>query len=123
MNETATNKRTSAGAGWVNILLGLWVGVSPFVLGFSRNTAAMWSNIAVGVAVVFLAVASEWGNGLVPALIVPLGAWLFWSPFFLGFSDAAFLGNNIIMAFVVISGAVCSEYMRSTDVPGISPHS
>ena len=123
MNKAATNKRTSAGAGWGNILLGLWVVVSPFVLGFSRNAAAMWSNIAVGAAVVFLAVASERGNGLVPALIVPLGAWLFWSPFFLGFSGAAFLANNIIMAFAVISGAVCREYLRSTDVLETSPHS
>jgi hypothetical protein len=123
MNKAATNKRTSAGAGWVNILFGLWVGVSPFVLGFSRNTAAMWNNFAVGVGIVFLAVASEWGNGLVPVLIVRLGAWLFWSPFVLGFSSAAFLGNNILMSFVVISVAASSEYLRSTDAPGISPRS
>lgn len=120
MNTATTNKQTPTVASWVNILLGVWVGISPFVLGFSRNTPAMWNNIAVGVAIVLLASVSGWRNGALPALIVLLGAWLFASPFVLGFSRTAFLWNNVIMAFVVIAGAAISEELRSINFRGTS---
>lgn len=39
---------------WANLLLGLWLTVSPWVLGFT-HTRAMHFSIGVGVAVTFLA--------------------------------------------------------------------
>jgi hypothetical protein len=39
---------------WANLLLGLWLIVSPWLLGFA-HTRAMHFSIAVGVAVAFLA--------------------------------------------------------------------
>jgi hypothetical protein len=39
---------------WVNLLLGLWLIVSPWLLGFA-HTRAMHFSIAVGAAVTFLA--------------------------------------------------------------------
>ncbi|SPE60349.1 conserved membrane hypothetical protein [Verrucomicrobia bacterium] len=120
MNTVSTGKQTSTGAGWVNILLGTRVVVSPFLLGFSRDTAAMWNNIAVGAAVVLLALVSGRVNETVPALIVPLGMWLFASPFVLGFSSTAFLSNNLIMAFGVIAGGLIREGLRPKDSPGIT---
>jgi hypothetical protein len=39
---------------WVNLLLGVWLIVSPWVLGFT-HTRAMHFSIAVGAAVAFLA--------------------------------------------------------------------
>lgn len=53
--ETATN---SAGewSGWVAALAGLWILVSPFVLGgVIQEGAAMWSNAAAGVVALILA--------------------------------------------------------------------
>ncbi len=35
--------------------LGLWLAVSPWVLGFSALNLALWNSIAVGVVVVLLA--------------------------------------------------------------------
>jgi len=35
-----------AGVSWVNILLGIWVILSPFVLGFGQHSMARWSNVA-----------------------------------------------------------------------------
>ena len=101
----------------VQLVLGLWVIFSPFILGFSANRAAMWNNIAVGLACLFLATGSGWENGGVQALIVPLGAWLFMSPFVLGFSRAAFVLNNVIAAFHIIAVGLICEGWRST-VPG-----
>lgn len=36
---------------WINLLIGIWLIVSPFVLGFSMHTAAMWNFIVVGIIV------------------------------------------------------------------------
>jgi hypothetical protein len=44
---------------WVNLLLGLWLIVSPWVLGFA-HTRGMHFSIGVGAAVTFLAALELW---------------------------------------------------------------
>ena len=44
---------------WINLLLGLWLIVSPWVLGFA-HTRAMHFSIGVGAAVAFLAALELW---------------------------------------------------------------
>lgn len=91
----------------VNVILAIWLVVSPFVLGLSHNIALTCSNIAVGIALILVEVATELGGAALQALVVPLGVWLFASPFVLGFPNAGFLANNIILAFVTIAvGAI-----------------
>jgi hypothetical protein len=34
---------------YVNIILGLWLMVSPFIFGYAYNTAAFWNTEVVGV--------------------------------------------------------------------------
>ncbi|MFQ5754470.1 MAG: SPW repeat protein [Acidiferrobacterales bacterium] len=36
---------------WVNLVLGLWLIISPFVLGFYDQTMAAWNHIIVGLLV------------------------------------------------------------------------
>lgn len=43
---------------WVNLMLGAWTIVSPWVFGYSPNGAAMWNNIILGAAVIVLAIVS-----------------------------------------------------------------
>lgn len=45
---------------WVNLLAGLWAIVSPWLLGFSGLTSAMWTHVAVGVIVAVLAGGEFW---------------------------------------------------------------
>jgi len=40
---------------WLNALLGVWVMISPWVLGFHNSQAAAWNNILLGLAVIVLA--------------------------------------------------------------------
>lgn len=40
---------------WTTVALGVWLVVSPWVLGFAMMPAAMWNAVAVGVAVASLA--------------------------------------------------------------------
>lgn len=37
---------------WVKLGLGVWVFVSPWVLGFSGINLAMWSNVIAGLLIV-----------------------------------------------------------------------
>lgn len=51
--------------GWlnvVNIVAGIWLIISPFVLGFTTNTAAMWNAIILGIIVLVIAAVSAYGG-------------------------------------------------------------
>ncbi len=40
---------------WINVLLGIWLFISPWVLGFSTLTAAAWTAWILGILVVIAA--------------------------------------------------------------------
>ncbi len=103
---------------WGNVVLGLWVFISPWVLQQATATGAeaagaatsgaIWNLYIVGIAVAALAVAAlvafqaweEWTN-------VALGAWLLISPWALGFSSSALLMWNAVIVgalIVVLAG-------------------
>ena len=46
---------TQAWLSWVNLVLGAWVFISPFVLGFTSNQVALWDNLIFGAVVFVLA--------------------------------------------------------------------
>ncbi len=45
---------------WLNLIVGLWVLVSPWVLGFHTNTTAMTVHVVVGILVAVLAAIELW---------------------------------------------------------------
>jgi SPW repeat len=45
---------------WLNLALGLWVLVSPWVLGFTTQTNARWAHVIVGLIVAVLAGVKLW---------------------------------------------------------------
>jgi hypothetical protein len=45
---------------WVNLLLGVWVLVSPWVLSFSAQTTARWAHVGIGLIVAVLAGLRLW---------------------------------------------------------------
>ena len=100
--------RTSKVLNWIVALAGLWELLSPFILGYSAMTVAMWNAIIFGVILIitglWAALTTEmgaekilnWFNALV-------GLWLVVSPFILTFSAAMVpLWNGIIVGVVVI---------------------
>lgn len=48
---------------WINVVAGLWVLISPFVLGFVGSAAAMWTSVIIGAAVALLAAVELWMLG------------------------------------------------------------
>jgi hypothetical protein len=45
---------------WLNLIVGLWVLVSPWVLGFSGTTRPMAVHVVVGIVVAVLAAVEIW---------------------------------------------------------------
>jgi len=45
---------------WINLIVGLWTIISPWVLKFSGNSDAMRTNVAIGVIVAVLAAIEIW---------------------------------------------------------------
>jgi len=112
------SRRRPIEAELVNILLGIWLIFSPFLLGFSQNASAKWTNIAVRIALVLVALVGGWAEGAVQGLVIPLGVWLFAAPFVLGSPAAAFLANNVCMAFFVVAAGANTEGLSLPQEPG-----
>jgi SPW repeat-containing protein len=45
---------------WVNLVLGIWALIAPWVLGFSAVAAAMWVHVIAGIVVAALAAGNIW---------------------------------------------------------------
>jgi hypothetical protein len=103
-NDTSYVQTTSSTSNGIDILAGVWLILAPFILSFSGLATATWNNIIVGAVVVVLAIislastrstASRWLNALA-------GAWLFFSPFILGYSTASrALWNDLILGAII----------------------
>lgn len=88
----------------LNMIAGLWLIISPFILGFTTRAAAMWVAVVVGIIVMLLAciraanpqrhIGLSWLNLL-------LGLWLIVAPFVLGFAAATPTWNSVILGIIV----------------------
>jgi hypothetical protein len=116
MNEQRVNMRERSASGasgnsWVNTLLGIWMIISPFVLGF-HSSKAIWNNVITGVVVGILAIIRwsihqpgwSWLNLI-------LGIWLVISPFVFFLSGAA-MWNNVILGFIIAALALTNTYSK-----------
>ena len=119
MNSSATFKNEPAElrvATIVSILLGAWVLVSPFVLGIPSKSAVMWSNVAVGVVAIVLALVSG-KQGALRGMTIVVATWLFASTFVLDFFGLGFMWNNVISAFALVAETAYSGALRSFPSP------
>lgn len=92
----------------LSLILGLWLIVSPWVLGFTGIGAAMWNAVVFGIVVALMALAAlttfrdweEWTD-------MAIGAWLAISPWVLGFATgtegSALTGNFVVAGLLVLA--------------------
>lgn len=111
MTSTA-KKQTAFGGGWIIIPLGIWVLISPFVLGYDGEKAGILSTAIVGALLVLVGIMAEWVNGDLVSLSVPLAAWLFISAFVLELWGLPLLWSNVILTFLTMMCAGISEGIR-----------
>ena len=105
MNEVLTKQNTLRPNG-LNVVLGIWVLISPFALGFASMQAAMWNDIATGIAVLVLAAVRSTQNQASAVFNVLLGGWLIVSAFVLGFSTPVPFWNNIVLGIIIAISAL-----------------
>jgi hypothetical protein len=87
---------------WCNLLLGIWLCLSPWVLGFADERAAAENAVAVGVLIVvaevftfsMLRVLEEWIN-------VVLGLWLVASIWALGITASAAKADFVVSGLLI----------------------
>ena len=51
-NQATTAKSLS----WINTILGVWLVIAPFIVGYSKLAGALWNDIIVGILVAVLSV-------------------------------------------------------------------
>ncbi len=89
-------------ASGISFLFGLWLIISPFVMGFSTLSAmAMYDAVIVGVIVAILSLIRFFSPGSSTALNwinALLGLWLIISPFVLALSGVA----GVLVNFVIV---------------------
>ena len=90
---------------WVNLILGVWLFISPWALGFSGNATASWNAWIVGIAIVAFAAATVSMPQVWEEVVnIGLGVWLVVSPWALKITgernaeiDAVIVGLLVIV--------------------------
>lgn len=99
---------------WVNLLIGIWLFVSPWVMGYSTVQAPALNAYVMGAALILLTAIAlyiprrweEWVNSII-------GLWMVVSPWILGFSAmTAVTWNAAIIGLAVL--AISLEATRSS---------
>ena len=104
----------------VTILLGVWILISPMVLGFAPGQRDVtWNSWVIGV--VLLIVAAGRAAAQVPkfwqeAANLVLGIWLILSPWILEFSAHAPARNSTLVAGIVVAGIALWAMLVDIDV-------
>src|SRR5215472_13043490 len=106
MNEQGIRvpERSRGSSSLVNVLLSVWIIISPFVLGL-HAPKAIWNNVVTGILVGVLAII-RWAMGRPGCSWVNLflGIWLVISPFALVLGSVA-MWNNVILGIIVAAFA------------------
>lgn len=98
----------------INILLGLWLMISPGLLQFEK--AASNNNYIVGPMVLTFAITALWGvNRSARFLNVATGIWLAVSPFIIGFQSSVAIWSTVlsgvlIAGFSFVRGSIKRNY-------------
>ena len=88
----------------INLILGIWMIVSPWALNYSADKNPTWNAVTLGILIGLAALFAlyrvmaweEWGN-------VVLGVWLVISPWVLSFSNITTAMANAVIVGVVVA--------------------
>ena len=89
----------------MNLLVGIWVFLSPWVIGYHSGGAVISICVIVGISLSFSAIAALTAFRLWEEWVkLVLGVWLLVSPWLLGFSGVTALMWNAVLsgAFIVV---------------------
>lgn len=89
---------------WVNLLLGVWLFVSPWALEYAADGAAAWNAYVMGAAIVVLAAIAAYMPKTWEEIINTLaGVWLILSPYALGFASSTLVALHTVVVGVLVT--------------------
>jgi hypothetical protein len=92
---------------WLNLVLGIWICVSPWALNFTDNASATRIAVAVGFLIIVSEVFTFWAlRSLEEWINVLLGAWLIISAWLLDISPSITKIDFIVSGVAVVLLAV-----------------
>jgi hypothetical protein len=132
MNEVSsrypkyTRQQADTGVSVINVLIGIWLIISPFVvMAFSQFGNMRTNNVIVGILVGLVALFRASGSAKADwswANVI-LGLWLIISPFALGASSSAtVVWHNVIAGIVVALLALSRAFVRHPLEPHNAAH-
>jgi hypothetical protein len=92
-----------------NIVLGLWLLVSPFAFGYDSVSPAMWNDIILGLLVMgcsWCATAETPGQVFFAVCDMLFGIWLLIAPMLLSYRLGAYGNEAFIGALLVVISAI-----------------
>jgi hypothetical protein len=97
-------RKTARAPSWINLAIGMWVLVSPWLLGFTESGGATANAVVTGLAITMVAAAAvaresptaAWGNLL-------LAIWLFASPWVVGYTEFRSASRNAWFIAVMVA--------------------
>ena len=105
---------------WLNVLVGIWLFISPWVLGTTSDAATAWNAWIIGAAifVVALIALGTTASAAAPWVNVVLGVWLFISPWVLRYTDVSDgAANAWVFGVVTVLVAVWAQSVRRAVPP------
>jgi len=120
IEQSSRQVRTASG---LNIMMGLWLLIAPWALGYTLVNAAVWNSVLIGIAVALVAVlriAMPLRYEGVSWLNFALGVWLLFAPFLLGFADVgpAMWNSMVSGALILALSAWAATSGRAVDDTG-----
>lgn len=99
---------------WINLLLGIWLFISPWAVGFEgTQVAASWNAWILGVAVVvFSAIAVSMPQSWEEVINLLLGIWMLISSSVIGVTSRAAETNAVVVGLLVILFAILAVAMN-----------
>lgn len=100
-------------ARWLTLVLGLWLAVSPAILGYAGDVPAMQHDVILGLLVAMIALVAVYADE-VRWIGAAVGIWLVLAPFVLAHaSDGAATANEVITGLMVVASSILSHGRRA----------
>lgn len=110
MRNTTSSASTIRTASGINLVLGIWLILAPFILRYVVSSSVA-NDVTVGIIIAILAairIFGAYGAAWVSWLNAALGLWLIIAPFVLLYGSSAALWNDIIIGIIVLCLGVWS---------------
>lgn len=106
---------------WLTGLLGIVLGLAPFVFGFANNPVALWITLILGAVVVIASVIgvlspradTRWAHWVIGAA----GVAALIAPFIFGYNTGSPLWTNVVLGAVLVVFELVKDAVASVEAP------